>query len=79
MSDDQYQRLLNQARTVKHHPEHCGVLSTSEKLSVAVILNRADWLAEMRYTLADAIKRIGPDWAEALPRIADELEGEDET
>lgn len=32
-----------------------GVLSTGERLVVALILNRPDWLAQMDYTIAEAI------------------------
>ena len=36
--------------------------STGEKLAVAVVLNKPEWLAEMDYTLAEAFDRIGPSW-----------------
>ena len=39
-----------------------SVQSTGEKLAVAVVLNKAEWLAEMDYTLAEAFDRIGPTW-----------------
>lgn len=55
-----------------------GVLSTSEKLTAAVVLNRADWLEEMGYSMAMAIERIGPAWLERIPDAARQLvyEGE---
>lgn len=47
-----------------------GVLSTGEKLAVALVLNRPDWLAEMDYTLAEAIDRVGGEWLAAIPAAA---------
>ena len=29
------------------------------KVAVALVLNRADWLAEIQYTIAEAIERSG--------------------
>lgn len=47
-----------------------GVMSTGEKVAVAVVLNRFDWLQEMDYTIADAIERMEDEWVLATPRIA---------
>lgn len=47
-----------------------GVLSTGEALAAALVLNRADWLAEMGYTIAEAIQRVGPEWASLIPEAA---------
>ncbi len=67
---DLCQSLLRIVREVKEygHYEWC-VRSTGEKLAVALILNRADWLAEMRYTIPEAIERVGAAWMAAVPRI----------
>lgn len=43
-----------------------GVLSTGEQLAAALVLNRADWLAEIGYTIPEAIDRIGPEWSALL-------------
>lgn len=53
-----------------------GVLSRGEKLAAALVLNRADWLKAMDYTIAEAIRRIGPQWAAMIPEIAERLENE---
>jgi hypothetical protein len=45
-----------------------GVLSTGEKLYVALAANRADLLAGMRYTIAEALARLGGDDIVALAR-----------
>jgi hypothetical protein len=47
-----------------------AVQSTGEKVAVALVLNRADWLAELGYTIAEAIDRAGHDWVAAIPAIA---------
>lgn len=46
------------------------VLSTGEKVAAALILNRSDWLAEMGYSMAEAIDRIGPEWSSLVPTAA---------
>lgn len=47
--------------------------STGERVSVALALNRADWLEKIGYTIAEAIDRAGPEWVELVPRIEREL------
>ena len=46
------------------------VQSTGEKLTSALALNRADWLAEMGCTLAEAIERVGPAGIALIPQAA---------
>ena len=50
--------------------------STGEKLAAALVLNRADWLASMDYTIAEAIERVGEDWLRLVPRVAKTLKDE---
>ncbi|CAE6737875.1 hypothetical protein QSH39_015980 [Xanthomonas arboricola pv. corylina] len=38
-----------------------GPLSTGEALTAALVLNRHDWLADMDYTIAQALDRIDED------------------
>ena len=38
------------------------VQSTDEKLAIAFVLNKAEWIAQLDYTLAEAFDRIGPSW-----------------
>ncbi|AKO20636.1 hypothetical protein [Xanthomonas oryzae] len=38
-----------------------GPLSTGEALTAALVLNRHDWLADMDYTIAQALDRIEED------------------
>lgn len=48
-------------------------LSTGEQLAAALVLNRADWLAERGYTIAEALDRLGPSWVAQLPAAAKQL------
>ena len=76
MSDIELNHMLSKARDAKHGG--FSVLSTGEKLAAALILNRADWLASMKYTMAEAIGRVGTEWVALIPRAAKMLADEDE-
>ena len=52
------------------------VQSTGEKLAVALVLNRFDWLQAMDYSIAEAIERVGPEWAGMIPSVAKALQGQ---
>jgi hypothetical protein len=54
-----------------------AVQSAGEKVAVALVLNRADWLAEFDYTIAEAIERAGQEWVAMIPQIARQLGEED--
>jgi hypothetical protein len=49
------------------------VQSTGEQVAVALVLNRADWLEEQSYTIAEAIERVGQDWVAIIPQVARQL------
>lgn len=53
-----------------------GAMSLGEKLAVALVLNRADWLADLNYTIPEALARIGPAWIAHIPAAARQLEQE---
>lgn len=55
-----------------------GALSTGEALVAALVLNRPDWLAKMDYTIAEALERIGSDWARFIPAAARQFKRETE-
>ncbi|MCC5052040.1 hypothetical protein [Xanthomonas campestris] len=59
------QRTIEVARTAARMggPGH---LSTGEALTAALVLNRHDWLAEMDYTIAEALDRIDTDTMQHL-------------
>lgn len=52
-------------------------MSTGEKVAVALVLNRPDWLTEYGYTIPEAIDRTGQEWVSLIPRVARELADED--
>jgi hypothetical protein len=62
-----------QIRTKLHlvlHDEHSfGVLSTGERIAVALILDRYDLLQETWGTMLEAVHRLGPEWTLAALRI----------
>ena len=71
---DRYNHLLSKARQAMR----CGrcawaVQSTGEKVAVALVLNRADWLEEFGYTIAEAIERAGQEWVAMIPQVARQL------
>jgi hypothetical protein len=73
-----HEHLLHKARDAKRGGHDAwAVQSTGEKVAVALVLNRADWLAEYGYTIAEAIDRAGLDWVEVIPQIARQLGEED--
>ena len=49
-----------------------------ERVAVALVLNRADWLAEMDYSLAEAIERSGAEWVSVIPQVARQLAEEED-
>jgi hypothetical protein len=74
----EYEHLLRKARDAKHGGHRAwAVQSTGEKVAVALVLNRADWLAEANYTLAEAIERSGSGWVSLIPKVARQLKDED--
>ena len=78
MNEIEYRHLLEKARDAKRGGrEAWTVLSTGEKVAVALVLNRVDWLTAIDYTIAEAIERTGPEWLALVPRVARELAVED--
>lgn len=76
MTDHVLKHIIDTSRAAKRG--HFGVLSTGEQLAAALVLNRADLLAEAGYTMAEAIDRVGPNWLARIPQAARELAYEDE-
>ncbi|AVO43416.1 hypothetical protein [Simplicispira suum] len=50
-----------------------AVQSTGEKVAVALVLNKPEWLQEMGYSLAEAIDRAGSQWVAMMTRIERDL------
>jgi hypothetical protein len=78
MNDAHYLHLLNKARDAKHGGHDAwSVMSTGEKVAVALVLNRSEWLTEFGFTIPEAIDRSGPAWLAFIPKIARDLADED--
>lgn len=78
ISNNRRNHLLNKARSAKHGGRDAwAVQSTGEKVAVALVLNRSDWLAEYGYTIAEAIERAGLEWVAMIPQIARQLAEEE--
>lgn len=74
-----YDHLLRKGQDAKRGGHDAwAVQSTGEKVAVALVLNRFDWLVEHGYTMAEAIERAGREWIEIIPQVARELANEEE-
>lgn len=75
---DRHEHLLRKSRDAKRGGHDAwAVQSTGERVAVALVLNRADWLVEIGYTLPEAIERSGADWIAMIPRVAQQLTEEE--
>ncbi len=73
-----YDHLLRKAQDAKRGGHDAwAVQSTGEKVTVALVLNRPDWLMEQGYTIAEAIERAGSEWVEMIPQVARQLVDEE--
>lgn len=78
-SENERQHLLGKARdAAKGGRDAWSVQSTGEKLAVAIVLNRHDWLQQMDYTMAEAIDRVGREWVSLIPEVARIIQDEAE-
>ena len=76
--NDRYEHLIRKSRDARRGGRDAwAVQSTGEKVAVALALNRADWLAELGYTLAEAIERSGAEWVAMIPQVARQLAAEE--
>lgn len=74
----EYEHLYRKARDARRGGRDAwAVQSTGEKVAVALVLNRADWLAELDYSIAEAIERVGEEWVAIVPQVARQLAEED--
>ena len=73
-----YEHLLRKSRDAKRGGHDTWtVQSTGERVAVALVLNRADWLSEIDYTIPEAIERSGAEWVSIIPQIARQLAEEE--
>lgn len=79
MINAEFAHLLRKARDAQRGGiEAWRVQSTGERVAVALVLNRADWLTEMGYTLAEAVDRTGGEWCALLLMVERALHNERE-
>jgi hypothetical protein len=57
------QTILRLVERVQEDENRIGVLSTGERLAVALVLDRKDLLGG--YTMLEAVNRLGDDWLRA--------------
>jgi len=73
-----YEHLLRKAQDAARGDHSAwAVQSTGERVAVALVLNRADWLAEFGYTIAEAIERAGQEWVAMIPQVARQIAEEE--
>ena len=78
METVEFKHLMRKARDAKTGGHDAWrAQSTGEKLAVAMVLNEPAWLAEMQYTIAEAIDRIGPEWLSIMPKVERVLRDEE--
>ena len=76
--NDRYEHLLRKSRDAKRGGHDAwSVQSAGEKVAVALVLNRADWLTHIDYTIPEAIERSGADWVAVIPQVARQLAEEE--
>lgn len=67
----EFRHFLGKAKDAQRGGEEAwSVQSTGEKVAVALVLNRSDWLAKMDYTIPEAIERAGESWVALIPSVA---------
>jgi len=72
--NDRYQHLRRKSLDAQRGGHAAwSVQSTGERVAVALVLNRADWLAEIDYSIAEAMERTGPEWVSIIPQVARQL------
>ena len=76
--NDRYQHLLRKSRDAKRGGRASwSVQSTGERVAVALVLNRTDWLAQIDYSIPEAIERSGAEWVAIMPQVARQLAEEE--
>lgn len=61
-------QIIEKVQAVVDDPQSFGVLSTGEKLAVALVLDRPD-LLKWWGTMLEAVARLGPEWTAAAIRV----------
>lgn len=61
-------QIRDKVRMVVRDESSFGVLSTGEKIAVALVLDRPD-LVKWWGTMLEAVERLGPTWTAAALRV----------
>ena len=70
--------LLNKSRrAIESNRAGWALQPVGERLAIALVLNRADWLEDLGYTIADAIELAGKEWVSVIPRVARQITNEE--
>jgi hypothetical protein len=68
-------RIRGLVEHIKADARKFGVLSTGEKIAVALVMNRTDWLNEAGWpSVLEAVERLGPEWLAAALQVQRDLE-----
>jgi hypothetical protein len=59
---DLVDRIASMTRNVAADPDRIGVLSFSEQIAVALVLDRVDLLRTSSGTILQAVARLGAEW-----------------
>lgn len=62
-------QILEKVHMVVADGTQFGVLSTGEKIAVAMVLNRKDLLDRVWGTMLESVHRLGPEWTAAALRV----------
>ena len=77
MNTNEYRKLFGKARdAMLGGRDAWNVMSTGEKVAVALVLNRPEWLSDFGYSIPEAIDRTGPEWVSLIPKVARDLADE---
>jgi hypothetical protein len=60
---------------VARHDEAYDALSSTERIAVALVLDRHDLLAKERNTILQAIRRVDPAWLQAAQMVEQMVRG----
>ena len=74
-ASERTRRLIRMVAAVARHEEAYGVLSTGEKIAVALVLDRHDLLVREHCTMLQAIKRLEAEWFQAAQAVEQMLRG----
>jgi hypothetical protein len=62
-------QIREKVQMVAHDARSFGVLSTGERIAVALVLDRYDLLHKTWGSMLEAVHRLGPEWTVAALRI----------